>query len=60
VSFFEEEDVTIPRLARSLTMPVLCLASLSRSLVGVAGGASKVIIIILFICPQPLFYKTQI
>jgi hypothetical protein len=37
------EDVTFARLARPLTMPVLCLASLSRSLVGVAGGASKVI-----------------
>jgi hypothetical protein len=41
--FFDKEDVTFARLARPLTMPVLCLASLSRSLVGVAGGASKVL-----------------
>ena len=29
------------RFSRELTLPVLCLASLSRSIVGVAGGATK-------------------
>ena len=31
----------LPRLRKDLTLPVLCLASLARSIVGVAGGATK-------------------
>ena len=34
-------DMVLIRFSRELTLPVLCLASLSRSIVGVAGGATK-------------------
>jgi len=34
-------EIITPRLRKDLTLPVLCLASLARSIVGVAGGATK-------------------